>query len=274
VCFGARVRLVTFLVITLAAALSVPAQVSAATSIPVEFRDGRTEPLTFLLDSGASESVVDLSAARRLGLKLGSAQTVQGVQTQSVGYRLASFNGQLAGVRLPAGMLALDLSAVSRMCHQPVDGLLGADFFRRRVVEIDYANEKVRLLTPGELNSATGIAVPMRVRNGVLCVRAGVDGEPAEWARVDTGCNSSLQWVATAEKTSLGGKASVATMPGTLRHFYSDVQIGAERLSDVRIGIHTNQIFAGEAGLIGNGVLSNYKVTFDVDKKRLLLARR
>jgi len=44
-------------------------------------------------------------------------------------------------------------------------------------------------------------------------------------------------------------------------------------LSAVRTGIHTEQMFAGEAGLIGNGLLSQFRVTLDADKSRVLLSR-
>jgi hypothetical protein len=70
----------------------------AAAPIPFQFRDGMVwlkvavtgngEPLNFLLDSGAGASVLDLAAARRLGLKLGERQNVQGVHSRSLAYRV------------------------------------------------------------------------------------------------------------------------------------------------------------------------------------------
>jgi len=51
------------------------------------------------------------------------------------------------------------------------------------------------------------------------------------------------------------------------------VQLGALRLADIPTGLHETPIFEGEAGLLGNGLLSRFTVTFDVAKKQLLLGR-
>ena len=59
---------------------------------------GQSRPLNFLLDSGAGTSVIDLSTARRLGLKLGSAQPVLGVGGQAVAYPVKNFAAQASGV--------------------------------------------------------------------------------------------------------------------------------------------------------------------------------
>src|ERR1700678_1314215 len=84
---------------------------NAATEIPFEHRDGliwlnvsaagRAEPMHFLLDSGAGVSVIDLRAARALGLKLDVPQTVLGVGGSSVAYRVAGIELGLSGVTLP-----------------------------------------------------------------------------------------------------------------------------------------------------------------------------
>jgi len=278
------VRFPAFKLALVTLALSVSGQVFASTSVPMAYCDGmvwlkvevpgRKVPLNFLLDSGAGTSVVDLATARQLGLKLGPTQTVQGVHTQGVGYRVNAFVGKLVGLPVPESMLALDLSAVSRRCHQKLDGLLGADFFRGRAVEIDYANERIRLLARNEAGFIDGVMLPMMIRNDAMCIRVSVDGQPADWARVDTGCNSALQWVVSGANAEGFSKTSVATMSGSARHRSADVQLGSHQLRDVTIGIHTERIFAGEAGLLGNGILSRFKVTFDMDGRRLLLAAR
>src|SRR3954463_2965349 len=123
----------------LLAALIFASPAFAATKIPFESGAGmiwvnvsvagQPAPLHFLLDSGASSSVLDLGTARRLGTQLGAAQNVQGVHTRGTAYRLPGFSAAVAGAPLPSSILALDLSAVSSECHRHIDGLLGADFF-------------------------------------------------------------------------------------------------------------------------------------------------
>jgi hypothetical protein len=70
--------------------------VSSVGEIPLQFREGllwvevnfphRKEPLRFLLDSGASVSVLDLSTAKRIGLPLGPKVNVQAVATRMAGH--------------------------------------------------------------------------------------------------------------------------------------------------------------------------------------------
>src|SRR3954454_12565732 len=111
------------LLMRLAASLFLGGPVSAATEIPFESGAGmiwvnvsvagQSAPLHFLLDSGASVSVLDVGTARRLGTPLGAAQSVQGVHTRGTAYRLPGFSAVVAGAPVPVSILALDLSAVS-----------------------------------------------------------------------------------------------------------------------------------------------------------------
>src|ERR1700730_6293437 len=68
---------------------------------------GKTEPLNFLLDSGAGISAIDLRTARRLGVHLGNRQIVQGVNGQGLAYRVndlqAVCGGPCTGSTRPAG---------------------------------------------------------------------------------------------------------------------------------------------------------------------------
>jgi len=255
----------------------------AATPIPFQFRNGMIclkvtvaesgEPLNFLLDSGAGASVLDLTVARRLGLELGESQNVQGVHSRTVAYRVKTFAARVAGVPLPATVLALDLSGPGRACQKGIDGLLGIDFFRGRIVQIDFTSRTVRLLQRAELNEAGCESLALSARNDALCARIAIDGNAPQWLRLDTGCNTALEWVVTGHKAKNLSATTLGLNSGPVREIHTNVQLGAIHLSAVRTGIHTEQMFAGEAGLIGNGLLSQFRVTLDADKSRVLLSR-
>jgi hypothetical protein len=151
--------------------------------------DGEREPLNFLLDSGASSSVLNIQTARRLNLKLGSRQPVHGVHSQTLAYRISGFNAEKAGITLPESLLAIDLSGVSKTVHQPIDGLLGADFFRGRIVQIDFAARKVRVLDYAQ-PSARSAVLPIKWCNNAICMPVGIAGNSPQWMRLDTGCES------------------------------------------------------------------------------------
>lgn len=279
---GVRSRRLIF-ILTLAF-LSCANRLVAATAIPFQFRDGmvwlkvsvagQREPLNFLLDSGAGASVVDLTVARRLGLKLGAPRSVQGVHSRGVAYCVEDFAGRVGGVTVPSSLLALDLSGQSRGCHRRIDGLLGDDFFRDRIVQIDFTAQGIRLLARSEMNTAGCEILPLARRNDVWCASVSVDGNAPEWLRLDTGCNTALEWVVTREKAKKLGLTTLGLDAGSVREFYADVRLGERRFAAVKTGIHTAPMFAGEGGLIGNGLLSRFVVTIDSAKRRCLLASR
>lgn len=234
---------------------------------------GRSTPLDFLLDSGAGQSVIDLAAARRLGLKLGQREAVQGVEGRCTACRVDGFSATVASIQMPEALLGLDLRPVSAGCGKRIDGLLGADFFRSRIVQIDFSAQRIRFPSRDELPLSGPEALPLTRRNDAFCVRVGVDGNAPAWMRVDTGCSGALEWVASGEKLARSRGASVAISAETHEHIRTDVLLGSERISAVKTGLHPRPMFSGEAGLVGNGLLSQFRVTFDVPKVRLLLER-
>lgn len=278
-----RVRRLRPLILLAFALFALAAPLQAATEIPFSYADGliwlklkaagQNAPLNFLLDSGAGASVLDLRAARRIGVRLGRSETVQGVDGRATAYRVADFDSTVGTVAAPRSLLALDLSQVSAGVSQRIDGLLGADFFRNRIVQIDFTAKKVRLLTRGELSETGCEVLPFASRNGAICVRVGVAGQPCEWMRVDTGCSSALRWVVVGAKAKRHAGTSLGVAPRSGGEVETDVLLGSTRFSGVKTGIHTRQIFAGEAGLLGNGLLSQFIVIFDGPKKQLILQK-
>ncbi|MEP6670420.1 MAG: aspartyl protease family protein [Chthoniobacter sp.] len=255
----------------------------AATEIPFTFRAGMiwlkvetgapSAPLAFLLDSGAGKSVLDLGAARRLGVKLGTRETVQGVDGRCAAYQVDGLGATVGSAPVPRQMLALDLRAVSAGCGARVDGLLGADFFREHIVRIDFAAQKIRLLSANEMAASEGRMLTLAHRNDALCVRAGINGGAPQWMRVDTGCSGALEWVVTGTPGRRMAETSVATAGSSPKSVETEVLLGEERISAVKTGLHRQAMFAGESGLIGNGLLSRFRVTVDAAGGRLLLAR-
>lgn len=257
---------------------------SVAEVIPFSDRDdllwlkvavpGRSEPLHFLLDSGASATVLDLQTARALGMPLGNPITVRGVHSRATAYRWNDFSGRVGGLALSREVIAVDLSHVSRQCHQRIDGLVGADFFRGRIVQVDYAAKVVRVFPRCRAPAFTGTPVRVAIRNDVMCVPVSCDGGSERWTRLDTGCDSDLHWVAGSGGKAAGRAASIAARPGARGSVATEVNLGPERVARVKATLHPAPIFPGESGLVGNGILSRFTVTFDRDGKRLLLARR
>ena len=181
---------------------------------------------------------------------------MQRVGTRASAWRASGFRADVAGVQVSETPLALDLSETSETCSRTIDGLLGEDFFRGRIVEIDFKARRIRLPDkPDERNCCA--VMPLRMQSNALCVRISVDGSTRKWARLDTGCDDGLHWVSG----SGNGYRRVS------------LQLGDEMITNVKTALHRSSIFPSEAGLLGNGILSNYRVTIDGISGRLLLER-
>jgi predicted aspartyl protease len=252
--------------------------------IPFDFRDGllwikvasdkSSQPLTFLLDSGATVSVIDSRTAKRLNLERGNRVKVRGVHTSAAGYWPARLDANLGNISLPKKYLVTDLSALSKVCHSRIDGLLGADFFSSHIVQIDFSAALIRILSRTQPDSATEI-LPLRSKTGRLQVPVRVNDSEPKWVRVDTGCTSELQWVfKKALAPSLGTTRSVGLSKCSFPTTHTDVRLNNTRFENVLTGVHSTAIFPGEHGLLGTGLLSRFqKITFDTQSGRLLLDR-
>ncbi|MBI3852995.1 MAG: hypothetical protein HY298_22305 [Verrucomicrobia bacterium] len=257
----------------------------AGQDFPFEFRDGliwvrvsvanSPEPLNFLLDSGAGVSVIDLKTAHRLKVRLGERVAVRGVSAQATGYWPQQLAARVNEVVLPKKYLAVDLQKLSDACVCHVDGLIGADFFQARIVQLDFETRKIRLLESGELK-ADGEVLPLENRRRSLQTMVRVNGAPARWTRLDTGCASALQWVvAGALPAELGGKVSIGLADLKITQATTTVQLGDTLFEAVPTGLHDTELFAGESGLLGIGLLARFeRVTIDAKGGRLILENR
>lgn len=257
----------------------------SSTGFPVEFREGllwvkvkvpeSARLLNFLLDTGAEASVMNLQTARELGLSLGRRVGVRGVGVSTDAYWTGTQSATANGVELPDQFLALDLGKLSGSCDRRVDGLVGADFFRGKSVQINFRESEVRLIAFGR-PSVTGNTVPLEVRRCGMRVKASINGEKPQWFRLDSGCASALQWVtARVNPKDCTSKMAVGLAAVGIPQTRASVKIGREVLRDVETGLHRSAIFDGEAGLVGNGLLAQFEsVTIEAARGRLILGPR
>jgi hypothetical protein len=256
----------------------------AINEFPFEFRDGliwvqvhvhkSTVPLNFLLDSGAGVSVINLPTLVQIQSLKGRRITVHGVGTTTTGYWPQHLSSEETGLPLTGCFLAVDLSDLGRACHRTVDGLVGADFFRNHVVQIDFAAKRIRL-SPSTEPGANRIELPLDAQRGALCVPIRINNGDLQWVRLDTGCASDLHWVSGAvPPEACKPQVSVALTTLTIPMTRAAVQIGGAKFEGVPAGLHERTIFPGEAGLLGNGLLSRFRsVTVDVHSARVVLEK-
>ncbi len=248
-----------------------------AREIPFDFVDGyilvhasvHARPVTLMLDSGASASVLSLDAARRLHIPLGAVEPVDGVNAEATAYDIGPVTAKAGGFTVGELALAIDLRNAAQLCTEPVDGLIGADFFDGRVVQIDYAHRRLRLIADAP---AAGESLPLRVHNGVYCLPISVNGSKPRWTRLDTGCNDALHWVVPRSASTQPRAVSIGFITDTNDKTLVSVRLGRLRLDHIETALHGSPIFPGEAGLLGSEILSQYLVTVDARDGRIIFA--
>ena len=230
-------------------------------------------PLNFLFDTGAEISVINAGTVKRLGLSAGRARHVQGVQATTTGHWPVRLSAKAGKVELPLNYLSLDLSQLANSCRRPLDGLLGADFLQGKVVEIDFQSRLIRFckqVSPAK----SDLDLPLKATGHCFCVPVRVNSQKPQWVRLDTGCATPLQWVTADAWARTQSKIPAVGVAGLfIPQAQTTVALGEKQFEQVATGIHTREIFPGESGLLGNGLLSRFKrVTIDTKAKRLVLS--
>ncbi|HVG38137.1 MAG TPA: pepsin/retropepsin-like aspartic protease family protein [Pyrinomonadaceae bacterium] len=270
-------------------------------------------PLWFLLDTGAP-NIIDSKHARALGLKLTSAGRATGSGEKEVDVsftRDVSF--ALPGVtvaRQKSGVLALgnveecsneiDVDGQGNISRrrqpltgdrrQPFDGVLGEEFLRLFVVEIDYAAQLIDLYEPrGYHYSGRGEAIPLEVRPQYVFVRAPVtssrSGTVTGLFLIDTGFMGALtlnrpfvekngllppdEQTTPFEFCGIGGtsKSRMGKLE-SLRLVSTDIKTPVTIFSQATDGNLSRTDFDG---LIGNAILRHFNVVFDYSRSRMIL---
>jgi hypothetical protein len=128
--------------------VAIPA--AAAVTIPFELANrhiilkvsvNNSRPLSFVLDTGDKFAIVDLDRAKELGLSLAGqvqmggagAETTMGSLVKNSSFTIPG----LEGFSQPVNM-ALPVKRMAPRLGQDFDGIIGSEFIKQFVVEIDY----------------------------------------------------------------------------------------------------------------------------------------
>jgi len=174
---------------------------------------GPVKGLTFLLDTGASSSVLDPQLARRLHLqRLPASISVLGGSVQAEKSVAPSLNvGLMQRENVP--VLIEDLSFLQKALPVRVDAIIGLDVLGQTAFVIDYATRQIHL---GPL-PALPDAIPLHMAGGLAILDAQVNNLPARLL-LDTGASSLFLFARST--------------PGAI----SDVRVSAVQQSSNTIG--------------------------------------
>jgi predicted aspartyl protease len=246
----------------------------------VDVRVNGSAPLKFIVDSAATHHVISSSAARRLGLAT-SDETLIVRRTDSVEEQAVT-----EPVKLSAGDWTAENSSLLILPLEGINGIIGLSLLEEHVVQIDYAASTIRLLDRAPAAVKGTCVVPLRVRDHLMGIRlADSTGKPG-WFVLDTGCSSAILMSSQASERfgfcrGCGAEAHVLYASGkieTQRFRRTRWRIGDFVIADVEAVVSAGRsrgLLAdrGWAGIVGNGLLSRFKVTLDFSRQKLLLER-
>ena len=242
-----------------------------------------SEPLWFLLDTGATASYFDVERAKALGL--GQDNVAKGVSLNFPGVKLLNqkFSPQRLGFWIYNGHAA--------------DGLLGYDFISRFVIEIDYVNNTVSLHEPKSYKySGSGEAVPLTLleddSGGKVPLvqvkimqqgRAAVEGKFIADIAVRTAVSFNTPFVDANKLLQSAGRTIQAPLGGGAAVRESKQSIG--RVPNIQFGRFTFKkpvaiyfqdkqgVVASPEfdGIIGAEILRRFKVIFDYSRRQMIL---
>jgi predicted aspartyl protease len=239
-----------------------------------------------LVDTGAGITVLDNQFARKLNLKRFRAVTASGVGGTVTGsyVRVPSIRvGDLILRNVLA--IAINLSPIARIVEHDIPVILGKEFFKSAVVEIDYPRSLlVCHRREGFRYKGDGRTVPLRSSSsGLKKVRCQIEDLPSAWFQLDTGSGRSVsvfqEYAArhgilegrTPRSTRIGGGVggfateSVASMRKfTFAGF--DLHEVPANFPTPDTGAFVNKPYAGN---LGGGILRRFHLWIDFDRNRM-----
>jgi hypothetical protein len=253
----------------------------------VETRINRSEPLEFKLDTGFGVSIINPKRAESLQLERVGHMGIIGIagEEQAETYKGAVFD--FHGKTYEARRIAALPSEGQRHWRRR-DGILGAGFFKRFVVELDVPRKQMTLWEPEQFTyQGKGDIIPIRFKRDTPIIDAEIVSEGAQAIKaafeIDTGCdgciclghdfvtaNHLLEGADAAGKdarTGVGGSAEIRS--GSL----AELRMGKAVIKkpSVNFFLEGSPAGQGQAGHIGLEVLQNYRVTFDYSRLRMIL---
>jgi hypothetical protein len=278
-------------------------EVAGGSPIELTYRDGagllivegvvNGTAASFVLDTGAPVTVLvngprlaplglDTSKARKLGPADNPAVPVGIIQP---GFTIA-----FSGLTL-SGVTAVVVEGASMPCRERFEaanfqGVIGADVMRRFVVEIDPAEQRIRLHEPAHWSPpATVGTLPLEFSAGLPFTQAELR-DPAGTVPVrllvDTGSNDSLSLIAGSRpELAIPAQAQprkscyVAGTRRTWRGEPLDLAFGDAVASRIQTSYEDgDSVLRGERnGAVGIGLLKRYAFAIDYPGRRIVLLR-
>ncbi len=263
--------------------------------IILKVRINNSRPLAFVLDTGDKHAIVDLDRGREMGLNLEGAVRMQGAGAEvptGAFVRNASFSVEgLEGFTQPV-TLALPIGRLASRLGQDFDGIIGHDFIKNFVVEIDYPARQMKLHHRTTFSyKGPGESIPIKINlAGHPIIDAQVKPVEGEVIKgkfvVDIGSGLALALHSpTVRNHKLPGPNSRSIKALGAAGAGGSVSGQLGRVAELKVGSFIIQkpitLFAEDSagafasselvGNIGAQVMNRFKVFLDYERERIIL---
>ncbi|HLM61887.1 MAG TPA: aspartyl protease family protein [Pyrinomonadaceae bacterium] len=272
---------------------------SNALKIPLEINNNiillrvsvnNSKPLKFIFDTAASVSIINSRQATELGLK--PKEQVTGNATGGK-FQASLIEGVSLGVQ---GAEVSDQLIASATLPAPpgfeYDGIIGYDFIKEFVVEIDYQNKIMNLYNPRTYAySGKGEVIPLLLagrRTPLIRTRITFAGRTATVIanlEVDTGADGTIvinnpffrkyKLLATLTKTAQASGVGAGGEEKRLVSRVKTVRLGKLIISNPPVAFSIDAEESGEGennnGIIGGEIFRRFKVILDYYHKQMIL---
>lgn len=244
-------------------------------------------PVNVLLDSGAGATVLDSSLAESLGLETTGRLPARGIGgTREFSFvRVESYSAAGAVVRGQT-LAAMPLSEeFYPSTGERIDMIIGYDFLSRFVTGIDYGLETIALFHPDSfrIEDPRATVLPAERSMSLLSVEAVLEDSVPVRLLLDTGAGGNIHLTPSFFREHpdfLEGRPSFET---EIQGVGGSETITGFRVSSVTLGDHTvpgglcssfdgGEIFSSYDGILGNGILSRFRVYLDYGGGRVVLS--
>ncbi len=254
--------------------------------VMVPARLNGTNSVSLMLDTGYGITMIHPDLADQFGLRRVGKISIVGIAGEEDASQYEGATFDFAGATYSPRRVAALPSERERRRRR--DGILGAGFFRRFVVEIDAAAKVIRLHEPDTFQYAgKGTVVPLSFKRDTPIIDATIqlaDGKtvPGRF-EIDTGCtggmclgsdfvreNGLLEKLDSARASTRSGVGGgVRSKSGTV----PKLQIGNTTVANpsTEFFLEGSPVDRGLAGHIGWAALEEFRVILDYRRKQMIL---